>query len=79
MSDTRQVRVPVIKCYRIKDKADGTERLGFSCDKCGETRTHSPENGYRVSHCGPDCWPDGYILEEVAVPPTVYEYRTVEI
>ena len=79
MSDTRQVRVPVIRCYRIKDKADGTERLGFACDKCGEIRPHSPENGYRVSHCGPDCWPDGYILEEVVVPPTEYEYRTVEI
>ena len=78
MSDTEQIRVPVFKCHRLKDRTDGTEIFGFACDKCGEIRTHSPENGYRVSHCGPDCWPDGYILEEIIVPPKKHEYRTIE-
>ena len=68
----------VIKCNRKKGK-DGIDRFVFKCPKCGLQKSHSAENGYRLSHCVnpnfrsdslveftflPDCWPEGYVIEE---------------
>jgi len=52
---------------------DGTRRLTFVCPVCRETRVHgggdfpTDGDGYRRPHgsCR-QCWPDGYILREVA-------------
>ena len=66
--------LPIMECQRVQ-AGDGTDRFQFICPKCGETRTHSPEDGFRSSQCHPgvkllelyqrdNCWPDGYVLKE---------------
>jgi len=70
--------LPIMEWQRVL-AGDGTERFQFVCPKCGETRTHSAEDGFRMSHCKnfigldgsdkvvkhlSDCWPNGYILKE---------------
>ena len=70
------------KCKRTRNKS-GNEVYQFTCPKCGEKRTHSAEDGHRMSHCNtpnlradnlvgttylPDCWPNGYYLSEDSWP-----------
>ena len=38
-------------------------KLWFVCPTCSKKNTHGGSGGHRISHC--DCWPKGYILEEV--------------